>query len=117
MNHVHAILAQVTRQAQLRLTRFWRWYRAANRRTKVAVGISTLIGVVVLSSLGVAVFRAGAHASGTSSTSGQLAAMPTATHSGAHGHGESLQPTATARATIHGHGRGHGHHTSPESGR
>ncbi len=98
MNRMHAMRAQLTRHVQRRWTRFWRWYRTASRRTKIAAGISALIGIFVMSSLAVAVFNAAAHPSGTSSQAGGI---PAATSGG---------PRGTPRPTAPGHRHGHGHH-------
>ncbi len=103
MGRVPGMRARLTRQAQLRWTQFWRWFRTSSRRTQVAVAVSTLIGVVVISSLAVAAFHIGARHSGTSSQAGTV---PAATS------GSAPHSTPRPTATTPRHGRGHGHHKS-----
>jgi hypothetical protein len=115
MNRVRANFAKLTRQTQARWAGFWRWYRAAGHRTQIALGIGTLMGVFVLSSLAVAAFRAGAHPSGTAHTASAPSSVThalTATPTPRSTHIHSVPPRPTADPIKHGHG----HHKSPRMG-
>lgn len=112
MHQIGALVATLTGYMQARWTRFWRWYRHAGRRTQLAVGISTAVGVLALSSLAVATFHPGARTSGVPGAPAHVAQAAPATHVSTPG--PTHHPKSTGKSHAH-HGRGR--HISPRSRR